>query len=237
MIKTKLIAARKEKNMTQNDMEAKIKPYSFEEQKEPYIVKEPPVEYESLNLNRYTYADYISWMDEQRRELINGVAYKLLSAPTRFHAKLSTEISSIFHWFVKKSKGKCQVYHAPFDVRLPKNGETANDKIDTVVQPDICVICDESKLDEAGCIGAPDLIVEVQSPSTAKRDLREKFDLYEQSGVKEYWVVYPTDKGLTVYILQENGKYDNGTTYEMSGKVPVGIFEGLEIDLKELFEG
>jgi len=78
--------------------------------------------------------------------------------------------------------------------------------------------------------------VEVQSPSTAKRDLREKFDLYEQSGVKEYWIVYPNEKGITVYILQENGKYNDGTTYEFSGKVPVGIFEGLEVDLKELFE-
>jgi len=80
------------------------------------------------------------------------------------------------------------------------------------------------------------LIVEVQSPSTAQRDLREKFDLYEQSGVREYWIVYPGDKGLTVYLLQDDDKYDKGTTYVFSGKVPVGIFDGLEIDLKELFD-
>ena len=217
-------------------MKTKGKSYILKESSGTYIVKEPPAEYGITNPNHYTYADYLSWMDEQRRELINGVAYKLMSAPSRFHAQISSELLAIFKWFVKKRKGKCKVYHAPFDVRLPKNGETANEQIDTVVQPDICVICDESKLDDAGCIGAPDLIVEVQSPSTAKRDLREKFDLYEQSGVKEYWIVYPNDKGITVYILQENGKYNNGTTYELSGKVPVGIFEGLKIDLKELFE-
>ena len=220
-------------------MRTKTKPYlqkeELDESKGIYVVKEPPVEYGLQSYPRYTYADYLLWMDEQRRELINGIAY-LFSAPTRFHADITSEILSIFKWFVKKRKGKCKVYHAPFDVRLPKKGETANEKIDTVVQPDICVICDQSKLDDAGCIGAPDLIVEVQSPSTAKRDLREKFDLYEQSGVREYWIVYPGDKGITVYTLQENGKYNDGTTYMFSGKVPVGIFEGLEIDLKELFD-
>jgi Uma2 family endonuclease len=128
------------------------------------------------------------------------------------------------------------VYHAPFDVRLPKNGETADDKIYTVVQPDICVICDQKKLDEKGCLGAPDLVVEVQSPSTAKHDLNEKFHLYEEAGVKEYWVVFPRDKGLTVFLLQEDGKFDRGTSYEFEGKVPVSIFKGLEIDLQELFE-
>ena len=218
-------------------MKKKVKPYPIiDERKETYVLKEPPGEYGLLSHSHYTYADYLSWMDEQRRELINGVAYKLMSAPSRFHAKISSKLLFIFSWFVEKRRGKCEIYHAPFDVRLPKNGETANEKIDTVVQPDICVICDKSKLDDAGCIGAPDLIVEVQSPSTAKRDLREKFDLYELSGVKEYWIVYPNEKGITVYILQENGKYNDGTTYEFSGKVPVGIFEGLEVDLKELFD-
>ncbi|MDR2692515.1 MAG: Uma2 family endonuclease, partial [Dysgonamonadaceae bacterium] len=125
---------------------------------------------------------------------------------------------------------------APFDVRLPKSGETADNKIYTVVQPDICVVCDPQKLDDNGCIGAPDLIVEIQSPSTAKRDLNEKFFKYEEAGVKEYWVVYPKEKALTVFLLQENGKYNDGTTYEYEGKVPVSIFKGLEIDLKELFD-
>jgi len=216
-------------------MEKKVKPYKTEESQEVYVVKEPPIEYGISGPHHYTYADYLSWIGEQRRELINGVAY-LFSAPTRFHAQISSKLLAWFYRFIENRKRKCQIYHAPFDVRLPKKGETANEKIDTVVQPDICVVCDPNKLDDAGCIGAPDLIVEVQSPSTAQRDLREKFDLYEQSGVREYWIVYPGDKGLTVYLLQEDGKYDKGTTYVFSGKVPVGIFDGLEIDLKELFE-
>ncbi|MDR2683200.1 MAG: Uma2 family endonuclease [Dysgonamonadaceae bacterium] len=217
-------------------MEKKSKPYRTDnEPNGAYVVKEPPTDYGISNPVRYTYADYLSWMDESRREIIDGVAY-LFSAPSRFHAEISSDLLSVFKWFVKKRKKKCRVYHAPFDVRLPRNGETANERITTVVQPDICVVCDPGKLDNAGCIGAPDLIVEVQSPSTAQRDLREKFDLYERSGVREYWVVFPRDKGITVYTLQEDGKYDKGTTYEYTGKVPVGIFEGLEIDLKELFE-
>ncbi|MDR1610144.1 MAG: Uma2 family endonuclease, partial [Candidatus Symbiothrix sp.] len=187
-------------------MGKKIKPYPTEEelqQKQDVLrVAEPTVTYYLSGSKRYTYADYLTWMDDRRRELINGMIYDLFSAPTRFHAKVSTILQSTFYWFVKKRKGKCEVYHAPFDVRLPKNGKTADNEIYTVVQPDICVVCDPEKLDDRGCIGATDLIVEVQSPSTAKRDLNEKFFLYEESGVKEYWVVYPMEKAITVFLLQ-----------------------------------
>ncbi|GHT40220.1 hypothetical protein AGMMS49965_08180 [Bacteroidia bacterium] len=216
-------------------MEKEHKEYPVYEP-ETFMVCEPPTEYGYANPRMYTYADYLSWADDKRREIINGVVYDLFSAPSRWHAEISTNLAFFVNLFIRKRKGKCKIYHAPFDVRFPKNGETADNKIYTVVQPDICVICDPKKLDEAGCIGAPDLIVEVQSPSTAKRDLSEKFKLYEESGVREYWVVYPKDKGLTVFLLQENGKYNEGTTYEFTGKVPVSIFEGLEIDLEELFE-
>jgi Uma2 family endonuclease len=197
-------------------------------------VNEPVTPYISHG-RLYTYADYLTWADDIRREIIDGMAY-LLSAPTRFHAGLSGSIFGKFLNFITKRKGQCKVYHAPFDVRLPKNGETADNEIYTVVQPDICVICDLSKLDDRGCIGAPDLIVEVQSPSTAKRDLNEKYFLYERVGVKEYWVVFPREKGLTVFLRRENGKFDDGTPYQFEGKVPVSIFQGLEIDLKDLFD-
>ncbi len=200
------------------------------------MVREPPTEYGYANPRLYTYADYLTWADDKRREIINGVVYDLFSAPRSWHASITASIFLAIGWFIKKRKGKCKIYHAPFDVRFPKRGETADGKIYTVVQPDICVVCDRTKIDEAGCIGAPDLIVEVQSPSTAKRDLQEKFQLYEESGVREYWVVYPRVKGLTVFLLQDDGKYDDGTTYEFTGKVPVSIFKGLEIDLEELFE-
>ena len=230
---TNLIFAASNQNRT--EMEDKSNNYTIETP-EVQLMEEPVVAYLS-SPGLYTYADYLSWMDDKRREIIHGVVYDLLSAPSRFHAGISMNLSAIMNWFVKKREGKCKVYHAPFDVRLPgRKGETADDKIYSVVQPDICIICDPAKLDKNGCIGAPDLIVEVQSPSTAKRDLDEKFHLYEESGVREYWVVFPSDKGVTVFLLQEDGKYDEGTSYEYEGKVPVSIFQGFEIDLKELFE-
>jgi Uma2 family endonuclease len=105
-----------------------------------------------------------------------------------------------------------------------------------VVQPDICVVCDLSKLDKRGCIGAPDLIVEVLSPSTAKKDWNKKLTLYETAGVREYWIIDPKAKAVYTFILQPDGQYDDGTMYECDQKAPVHIFEGLEIDLNELFE-
>jgi Uma2 family endonuclease len=185
---------------------------------------------------RYTYADYLTWWDDKRRELIHGFIKKMSPAPRRNHARISFNLVKRLGTFVEKKKGKCEVYYAPFDVRLPKKGETAADRIDTVVQPDICVICDVSKLDDLGCCGAPDMIVEILSPATAKRDWIEKYKLYEASGVKEYWIVHPKDKTITVFLLQENGKYDEGTTYEEKGNVPVHVFGDYLIDLKDIFE-
>jgi len=207
----------------------------LEPNQEPLVAIEPPIAYAPC---RYSYADYLTWTDDKMREIIDGVVY-LFAAPLREHA---TAIISFLHRalpFVKRRKGKCKIYTAPFDVRLPIDDETANDKIYNVVQPDICVICDPAKLDKNGCIGAPDLVVEVISPSTNKRDLNEKFNLYEKAGVKEYWVVFPKDKAVTVFLLQPDGKYDDGITYEIdrgTTKVPVQTLEGLVIDLEELFE-
>lgn len=206
-------------------------PEEIEKQEDSNNVQEPAVAY-----GRYSYADYLTWMDDKRRELYNGIVYELFSAPNSFHARLTSNIMMLLGWFVKKRKRKCQIFHAPFDVRLPKGKETDDDKIFTVVQPDICVICDPAKIDFKGCLGAPDLIVEVQSPSTAKRDMDEKFHLYEEAGVREYWIVFPKQNAITVFLLQENGKFDNGTVYECEGKIPVHIFNGLEIPLQELFE-
>ena len=191
----------------------------------------------SLDLKkRYTYADYLTWLDDQSRELINGFIQMMSPAPRLQHADVNSKIFGNLWTILKRYKGKCKVFTAPFDVRFPKKGETADDKIDTVVQPDICVVCDLSKLDERGCCGAPDMIVEILSPSTAKKDLQEKFTLYEESGVKEYWVVHPGDKAITVFLLQENGKYDEGFTYEWEVKVPVHIFDNHSIDLNDIFD-
>ena len=190
----------------------------------------------SLDLSkRYTYADYLTWLDDKTRELINGII-KMLPAPRLVHAEVSKNIYRHLDSIVLKNKGNCKVFYAPFDVRFPKEGKTANDKIDTVVQPDICVVCDLSKLDELGCCGAPDMIIEIISPSTAKKDMFDKFLLYEESGVKEYWIVHPKDKAVNIFLLQDHGKYDAGTTYELEGKVPVHLFDNYLIDLDDIFE-
>jgi len=122
-------------------------------------------------------------------------------------------------------------------VRLPNNKrETVDDKIYTVVQPDICLVCDLSKIDDKGCIGAPDLVIEIQSPSTTRYDAIEKYAVYEKAGVPEYWLVYPIEGEVIVYVLQKTGKYDRGTTYKYDDKVPVKALKGLTIDLEDLFK-
>ena len=193
---------------------------------------------------RYTYADYLTWVDGKARELIHGFIKMMSPAPRLEHAKVSKNICWHLETIVRQNKGKCQVFFAPFDVRFPKQGENADEQIDTVVQPDICVICDASKIDVYGCCGAPDLIVEILSPSSFKKDVFEKFALYEEFGVKEYWIVHPKDKTITVFILQENGKYNVGITYvskdmeksQTAVKAPVFIFDNYLIDLEDIFD-
>ncbi|MDR0791776.1 MAG: Uma2 family endonuclease [Chitinophagaceae bacterium] len=185
---------------------------------------------------RYTYADYLTWLDDKTRELIHGIIQKMSPAPRLWHAKVSSKIAWYLGAIVMNNNAKCEVFTAPFDVRFPKNGETADNKIDTVVQPDICVVCDRTKLDDRGCCGAPDMIVEILSPSTLKKDVFDKFALYEESGVKEYWIVHPKDKAVTVFLLQNNGKYNDGVIYEGEGKVPIFVFDNYPIDLDNIFE-
>jgi Uma2 family endonuclease len=182
---------------------------------------------------RYTYADYLTWWDDKRRELVNGFIRMMTPAPKLQHQEISVNLSGDLRNIIKKNRGKCKIFHAPFDVRFPKNGEKEDYLIDTVVQPDICIVCDQSKLDERGCLGAPDMIIEILSFSTAKYDTTTKFNLYEDAGVREYWIVYPSE-GVEVFILQPDSKYDAGTRYE-TGKVPIHIFDGMEIDLKDIF--
>jgi len=186
---------------------------------------------------RYTYAEYLTWADDKLRELLDGFIRLMSPAPKLKHAVISRKIAVPMVNFIDKNNGDCQVFYAPFDVRLPRNpNETANNQIYTVVQPDICVVCDNSKLDEDGCLGAPDMVVEILSLSSQRYDLNEKFNLYEAAGVKEYWVVSPKEKGINVFILQENGKYDAGTVYEGDVQVPVQTLKGLSISTEKLFK-
>jgi len=213
----------------------KKKNKKYPEQEEKFSkVEEPFIVYGST-LNRYSYADYLTWLDDKRREIIDGIAKLMQFSVTVKHAELSIEISYKLKRYIEKRRGKCKVFHAPIDVCLPKNGETADDKIYTVVQPDVCVICDLSKLEERCCLGAPDLVVEVQSPSTGRYDLTKKFRAYEEAGVREYWVVFPKKVSITIFHLKEDGRFDEGTVFRMDDKVISHVLEGLEIDMKELF--
>jgi len=186
------------------------------------MVKEAVVDYDM----KYTYSDYLQWDDDKRRELIDGVPY-LMSAPTRSHQKVS---GNLHIQFANLLKGKpCEVYYAPFDVRL--NADTLDD---TVVQPDLLIVCDESKLDEAGCIGAPDLTVEILSPSSSRHDTVRKFNTYRKNGVREYWIIDPERNTLAVHILSGSNYITH--LYSDTDKVPVHVLNNCTIDLSEVFE-
>ena len=181
----------------------------------------------------YTYGDYEKWPEDQRWELIDGVPYDMTPAPSRRHQEILGELHLQFGAYLKNKP--CKVFLAPFDVRLPQ-GDEAGKRIRTVVQPDLTVVCDHEKLDERGCIGAPDLAVEILSPYTAAKDLKIKLALYERVGVREYWLVQPLDRTIMVFTLQEDGKYGKPEVYDRHDTVGVGIFGGdLQVDAAELF--
>ncbi|GAB4046306.1 Uma2 family endonuclease [Spirosoma litoris] len=179
----------------------------------------------------YTYADYLKWQFDESVELIKGKLYRMSPAPRRAHQlAVSHLLVDISLYFGNKS---CEIYTAPFDVRLPVRNERKPEQLHTVVQPDLCVICDPNKLDDAGCLGAPDWIIEITSPRTVKNDFNEKYNLYEEAGVREYWIVQPKDKAVNVYVL-ENGRYALVDVYE-SGEIPSCIFPELIISHDRIF--
>jgi Uma2 family endonuclease len=184
------------------------------------------------DMRGFTYGDYLQWDDNRRWEIIAGVVYNMTPAPSRKHQEILTElIRQLSNFLLAK---KCKVYAAPFDVRLPENEED-DDKIKTVVQPDISGICDKSKLDDRGCRGAPDLIIEIVSPFTARKDLKEKLFLYERHGVKEYWIVEPVDRILMQYKLEDN-RYGRPVIFSDEDKIRPAVFQDLEIDLGLVFK-
>jgi len=187
-----------------------------------------------LDLNkRYTFADYLTWVDDKRRELIDGFIKMMTPAPRRIHQELSSELHGIIWNYLKKKK--CKIFAAPFDVRFPKKDEKDNDKVYTVVQPDLCIVCDLTKLDDKGCIGAPDMIIEITSDKP-KHDVENKFQIYQKQGVREYWIVFPYEKTVSVFLLNQLGKYEIVGMYAEDSKIPVNIFNGdLIIDLAEVF--
>lgn len=175
---------------------------------------------------KYTYADYCTWDDSERWELIDGVPYAMSPSPSPKHQGISVDLTRQLSAFLKGKS--CKLFTAPFDVRL-----NASNEDDTVVQPDLLVICDRSKIDEKGCNGAPDLVIEILSPSTARRDRMIKFQQYQRAGVREYWIIDPDTKTVQVCIL-ESGRYFV-TPYADTNTAPVSVLPGCEIKLQDVF--
>ncbi|MDP4144449.1 MAG: Uma2 family endonuclease [Bacillota bacterium] len=178
-----------------------------------------------------TYEDYLNWPEDERWELIDGYTY-MSAAPSRRHQEIQVELlRQISNYLSGKT---CRVYGSPFDVRFAKKDEL-DKAIKNVVQPDITVVCDRSKLDDRGCKGSPDLIIEIVSPSTASVDYIKKLSLYENNEVKEYWIVHPTDEIVMIYKLNGEKNYGRPEIYSKEDEVKVGIFSDLTIRFSEVF--
>ncbi|WP_057976969.1 Uma2 family endonuclease [Caloramator mitchellensis] len=180
----------------------------------------------------YTYKDYINIDGDSRVELIDGQFFAMSPAPSRIHQKIVTEGARIIGNFIAEKGLNCEVYVAPFDVRLIDEGGS-EDTCKNVVQPDISVVCDKNKLDDKGCKGAPDFIIEVVSPSNASIDYVKKLYLYEKFKVKEYWIINPDSKNVLVYTLNNEGQYGEPQKYRLDEQVQCNLFKELEFRLDE----
>lgn len=183
----------------------------------------------------YTYADYLQWQLEETVELIKGKIFPISPAPGATHQRISWQLSGMIFNYLKNTN--CQAFSAPFDVRLldGKKSAAANRDIFTVVQPDISIICDATKIDEAGCLGAPDLIVEILSKGNSKNEIKYKFSLYEENGVREYWIVVPYEQFLQQFVLDDNNHYRLHGIYTAEDIISSFIFSDLQIPLQEVF--
>ena len=195
----------------------------------------PITKFSQLDLTKqYSYADYLTWQFNERVELIRGWISKMSSAPGTSHQAVSWDIAYYFANYFRKTN--CKTFAAPFDVRLLDSKKSKNNQqVFSVVQPDICVICDEKKIDERGCVGAPDLIIEIVSPGNSKREMKTKYELYEENGVREYWIANPLEKNIMLYVLKAK-KYHLKKIYFDDDAIESILFKGLVIDLKEIFK-
>ena len=198
-----------------------------EEENKYQLVEEPDP---SLS---YTYADYLQWKFKERVELFKGRIFKMSPGPNTKHQQVSVVLLGELYDFLKTKW--CRVFSAPFDVRLPVKNKKKDSEITTVVQADICVICDESKIDERGCCGAPDLVIEILSPGNSKKEVRLKFELYQEAGVKEYWIINPVEENLVVYIMNASDEYEGGNMYAGGDRIKSFAIKGFEIEVNEIF--
>ena len=187
----------------------------------------------SLDPNKtYTYADYYSWDFGQRVELINGKIFEMSPAPSFYHQEIAGDIYNPLKNFLRDKP--CKVIFAPFDVRLPAKSKE-DKKIFNVFQPDICVICDPAKIDRKGCMGAPDIVVEILSPGNSKKEMKDKYTAYEEAGVKEYWVVIPQYQLVIAYNLI-NGKFEQEPVKAVGDIITSSVLPGFTLGLAELFK-
>ena len=194
---------------------------------------EPVWEFNDIDASlTYSYANYLNWLFDDRVELIKGKIFKMSPAPSRLHQEISRNIFLEIGNFLQDQP--CKVYCAPFDVRFPKESKADRD-VYTVLQPDICIICDKRKLDDRGCIGAPDLVVEILSPGNTKVELLHKYQVYQEFGVKEYWVVSQSDQSILIYTLNEYGKFQPSKIFTLSEKITSTVLPGFELALDDVF--
>lgn len=182
----------------------------------------------------YSYADYLKWQIDERIELIKGKIFRMSPAPATRHQLYVGEIYRRLSNHLYRNS--CKVFIAPFDVRLTPLKKQDSNKIHTVVQPDICVICDPGKIDAKGCIGAPDLVVEVLSPGNTDKEMNEKFEIYEENRVKEYWLVEPDHHVVLVYKLNDEGKFIGLKPFIESEILRSEVVEGFEVLVKDIFD-
>ena len=193
-------------------------------------------ELSQLDMNgTYSYADYLTWQLEESVELIKGKIMAMSPAPNRKHQTISGSLFlSLGNHFKRKA---CQVFVAPFDVKLydRRKSQLSDREVFSVVQPDLCVICDKDKLTEQGCDGSPDWIIEVLSPGNSKKEVRLKYDLYQENGVGEYWLVYPYEQIVQQFVLDDSGKYRLHALYPGNETATPYLFPDLQIDLNDVF--
>ena len=182
--------------------------------------------------DRYTLADAMTWNEDERTELISGLPV-MMAPPSRIHQKIVGELFAQIHGYLEGKK--CEAYVAPFAVRpFEEDGDRPED-VNTMVEPDITVVCDPKKLDDVGCKGAPDLIAEVLSPSTQRHDQLVKLNLYQRAGVKEYWIADPENKTVRVMLLTSDGIFQIHEVYQREDVAKVNVLDGCFLELGRVF--
>lgn len=194
-------------------------------------------ELSQLDLNKtYSYADYLTWKFKEAIELINGKVVLMSPALNEEHQNIKRKLLAAINWYLKDKE--CKAFSAPFEVRLYERTKALieNQDIDTVVQPDLCLVCGPEIADNQGCNGAPDWIIEILSKGNSKREMQLKYRLYAESGVREYWIVYPNDQAINQFVLDDNGHYQLKAMYSDDDIIHSDLFPELAIHLTEIFE-